>query len=332
MKLKCASFFAGVGGIDYAFEQANFEIIYANEFDKNAVKTYEYNHSVKVDGRDIRNIQSNEIPDFDIMLGGFPCQAFSLAGLQKGFNDARGNLFFELERIFKEKKPKIIFLENVKNLVTHDKGNTFRIILERLKNAGYYVKYQILNAKNYGDIPQNRERIYIVAFLNKNLWYNFDFPKPILLRTRLENVIDFHTKIDNKYYYTPKNCSFYDQLLTDVKNKNTIYQWRRSYIRENKNNVCPTLTANMGTGGHNVPFILSEHGVRKVTPNECFRIQGFPKNFMIPNISNGAAYKQAGNSVVIPVITRIADRIQVLINQKNLIEFEELNFFDKFFS
>ena len=313
MKLKCASFFAGVGGIDYAFEQAGFDVIYANEFDKRAVETYEHNHSLKVDHRDIRLVQSKEIPDFDVMLAGFPCQAFSLAGLRQGFRDTRGNLFFELERIFLEKKPKIIFLENVKNLVTHDSGNTFRVILERLKNAGYYVKYQVLNAKQYGNIPQNRERIYIVGFLDQKFEYNFKFPTPLKLTTQLSDLIDFHSKVPDKYYYTSKSCSFHSQLVSSVTSQNTIYQWRRTYVRENKNQVCPTLTANMGTGGHNVPFILADHGIRKLTPKECFNLQGFPINFDYQNISDGSAYKQAGNSVVVSVIQRIAEEIQKLL-------------------
>lgn len=311
-KLKCASFFAGVGGIDLGFEQAGaFEVIYANEFDEYAVKTYEANHKTKVDCRDINEIQIDEIPDFDVMLGGFPCQAFSIAGLREGFNDSkgRGELFFQLERIFLAKKPKIIFLENVKNLVGHDNGNTFRVILNSLQNAGYKVKHQVLNAMNYGNIPQNRERIYIVAFLDEELFNKFNFPDPIERTTSLRDVIDFDNKVDDKYYYTNK-CVFYDKLVEGVTLTDTIYQWRRRYVRENKSHVCPTLTANMGTGGHNVPIIKAKDGIRKLTPKECFNVQGFPKDFILPNeLSNAKLYKQAGNSVVVPVINRIAENI-----------------------
>lgn len=313
MQLTCASFFAGVGGIDFAFKNQNFNIVYANEFDEYAVKTFEENHNLKVDSRDIKDVKASQIPDFDIMLAGFPCQAFSLAGYRQGFDDekGRGTLFFELERIFKEKKPKIIFLENVKNLIGHDNGNTFHLILEKLNHAGYHMKYQVLNAMEYGNVPQNRERIYIVAFLDEKLYHNFDFPYPVKLEKSLQDLIDFKNKVDNKYYYTEENCSFYSQLEAEMKNKNTVYQWRRIYVRENKSNVCPTLTANMGTGGHNVPLVLTDHGIRKLTPMECFKIQGFPKSFIIPNgISNTRAYKQAGNSVVVPVIERIAEQIQ----------------------
>ena len=312
-KLKCASFFAGVGGIDLGFEQAEiFETVYANEFDEYAVKTYEENFNIKVDCRDINEVKSEEIPDFDVMLAGFPCQAFSIAGYRQGFKDekGRGELFFQLERIFLDKKPSIIFLENVKNLVGHDNGNTFRVILECLHDAGYKVEYKVLNAMQYGNIPQNRERIYIVAFLDEEVYRRFKFPDPIELETKLSDVIDFKTKQEDKYYYTSKSCNFYDQLVENMHTMDTIYQWRRIYVRENKSNVCPTLTANMGTGGHNVPLILCGTGIRKLTPRETFNIQGYPKDYKLPNLANTRLYKQAGNSVVVPVIRRIAENIK----------------------
>ncbi|MEG0165770.1 DNA (cytosine-5-)-methyltransferase, partial [Anaerorhabdus sp.] len=168
--LKCASFFAGVGGIDIGFEKTGyFKTVYANEIDSYPVKTFEKNFNIKVDCRDIHEVKSNEIPDFDVMLAGFPCQAFSIAGNRKGFDDekGRGTLFFELIRILKDKKPQIVFLENVKNLVSHDDGNTFQVILEELKKLNYFTKFMVMNAMEYGNIPQNRERIYIVAFKDK---------------------------------------------------------------------------------------------------------------------------------------------------------------------
>ena len=314
-KLTCASFFAGVGGIDIAFEEQGFETIYANEIDALACKTFEQNFNIKVDNRDINFVKVDEIPDFDIMLGGFPCQAFSLAGYRQGFADekGRGTLFFELERIFKKKKPKIIFLENVKNLVGHDNGNTFRTILEKLESAGYHVKYQVLNAMEHGDIPQNRERIYIVAFRNKSLYQKFEFPKPLKLNKKLGQLVDYKNNVEERYYYT-ESCSFYSKLVDEMKSKETVYQWRRVYVRENKNNVCPTLTANMGTGGHNVPLILTDSGIRKLTPKECFNLQGFPQTYNLPNdTANTHLYKQAGNSVVVPVISRIAANIKNIL-------------------
>lgn len=319
--LKCASFFAGVGGIDLGFEQAGFKTIYANEFDDYAADTFECNYSITVDRRDINEVPTEDIPDFDVMLAGFPCQAFSIAGYRQGFDDekGRGNLFFQLIRIIKEKvakgtAPRICFFENVKNLVSHDNGNTFRVICEELDSLGYRYIQQVMNACEYGNVPQNRERIYIVAFRDIQDYANFKMPLPIPLSNTIKNVIDFDKDVDKKYYYSADNCSFYEQLKTEMKTSNTIYQWRRVYVRENKSNLVPTLTANMGTGGHNVPLILSTTGkIRKLTPQECFNVQGFPKTFKLPKQANGRLYKQAGNSVVVPVINRIAVAISEAI-------------------
>lgn len=312
IRLKCASFFAGVGGIDIGFENTgHFSTIYANEINRKACETFEKNFNLSVDCRDINIVKNCEIPKFDIMLAGFPCQAFSIAGYRQGFNDekGRGTLFFELIRIMRAKRPKVLFLENVKNLVSHDNGNTFRIILEYLMECGYYAKYQVLNAKDFGNIPQNRERIYIVAFRNKKSYQKFEFPKPIELVISLPDVICFNNKVDDKFYYTKEKCFFYEKLLRNMNSPNTVYQWRRIYIRENKSNVCPTLTANMGTGGHNVPLIKTRYGIRKLTPKECFNLQGFPSDFKLPEMATTHLYQQAGNSVVVAVIQRIAENI-----------------------
>lgn len=322
-KIKVGSFFAGVGGIDLGFEQTGqFEVVYANEIDPYPVKTYELNFKNSVDVRDINLVKGSEIPNFDVMIGGFPCQAFSIAGYRQGFDDekGRGTLFYELCRIIKEKKdmghqPKVVFFENVKNLVGHDNGNTFKVIIELLNNLGYKVEQKVMNACEYGNVPQNRERIYIVGFLEEEEYERFKMPMPIDLTKKLDECIDFENKKDDKYYYTDK-CPFYSTLIEGITKSDTIYQWRRIYVRENKSNVCPTLTANMGTGGHNVPLILttSDHTIRKLTPRECFNLQGFPESFKLPtDMANTRLYKQAGNSVVVPVIKRIAEKIYVAI-------------------
>ena len=288
--MKCASFFAGVGGIDLGFDKAGFETVYANELDKFAVETIRANFDFLVDHRDINDVKASEIPDFDIMLAGFPCQAFSVAGYRQGFDDekGRGNLYFELERIFEEKKPSVILLENVKNLVSHDQGNTFKVILESLKNHGYHVKYKVLNACEYGNIPQNRERIYVVCFKDIKAYEKFEFPHAIPLDTSINDLLEDETNIDKKYFYT-KKTPFFNQLVEEIKDAKTLYQWRRQYVRSNKSNMCPTLTANMGTGGHNVP-LLNVQGkpdtIRKLTPRECFNFQGFPKSFILPENKN----------------------------------------------
>ncbi|MBF7689119.1 DNA cytosine methyltransferase [Acinetobacter rathckeae] len=322
--MKCASFFAGVGGIDLGFDQADFETIYANEKDSFAVETLKANFDFIVDHRDINDVQASEIPDFDIMLAGFPCQAFSVAGYRQGFDDqkGRGNLYFELERIFNEKKPAVIFLENVKNLVGHDQGNTFKTILESLQQHGYHVKYKVLNACEYGNISQNRERIYIVCFKSITAYERFNFPTAIPLQTSISDLLEEEHLIDKKYFYTAKT-PFFNQLVDEIKDAKTLYQWRRQYVRANKSNVCPTLTANMGTGGHNVPLLnVQGHAntIRKLTPRECFNFQGFPKNFKLPEkTSNANLYKQAGNSVVVPVIARIALEIKKALAIKKTV-------------
>lgn len=326
-KIKCASFFAGVGGIDLGFEQTqNFEVIYANEFDSYPVKTYELNSKLKVDCRDIRIVQPDEIPNFDLLMGGFPCQAFSIAGERKGFNDTkgRGTLFFELMRIIKAKNPSIVFLENVKNLKTHDEGKTYNVIKSELTNAGYFVTEKIMNAMEYGNIPQNRERIYIVAFRLEEQFKKFNFPEKIDLVTKIENVIDFNTKLDEKYYYRKGKYTgdIYEKLEEAMQNdKHDVYQWRRHYVRKNMSGVVPTLTANQGEGGHNVCLVKTSNGIRKMTPRECFSTQGFPLTFKLPtDMSESRLYKQAGNSVCVSVIKRIAEKIAETILKNNLVE------------
>ena len=307
--LKVASLFAGIGGICYGFKHAGANIVWANEIDKDACITYRHNFgdAYLVEG-DIKTIDADSIPDIDILNGGFPCQAFSVAGYRKGFEDERGNLFFEIERILEAKRPRAILLENVKNLEGHDNGNTFKVIKSKLEALGYHVHHKVLNTMTHGNVPQTRERIYIVGFLSEEAYNKFSYPEPIPLTKTIHDIIDVTDKKPVSYYYD--NSKYYPELVATMKNPNTVYQWRRVYCRENKSNVCPTLTANMGTGGHNVPLIIDNFGIRKLTPEECVGFQGFPSDFSFPDtIKNSSKYKQAGNSVSVPVIERIARNI-----------------------
>lgn len=332
------SLFAGAGGIDVGFEQTGqFNTIYANEFDKYACETYRANFKQSfLDDRSIRDVSVDEIKskinhqDVDVLTAGFPCQPFSISGFRQGFSDPRGDLFFETLRIIKGLSPKVIFLENVKNLVTHDDGKTFRIIRNALNYAGYYIKWQVMNAKEYGDTPQNRERIYVVGFKDKQAYLDFKFPEKIPLNTSIRTPIDYHAKclavsrfgdeLLHKYFYTKTSFKQFDILKQDMTSHDTVYQWRRQYVRANKNNISPTLTANMGTGGHNVPLILNDFGqIRKLTPRETFNVDGYPVDYILPNLSNGRLYKQAGNSVVVPVITRIANEIIKVLPKTNTV-------------
>lgn len=337
---KVVSLFAGVGGIDKGFESTGkFKTVWANEYDNKAQETYKLNNNSFLNTDDIRNVKASEIPDMDILLSGFPCTSFSIAGYRKGFEDENtGDLFFETLRIIKEKKPKVIFLENVKNLVSHDKGKTFKIITDALEQNGYNIKYEVLNAKDYGNIPQNRERIYIVGFRDNKYLKNFNFPFPIKLTTKIKDIL-LKNIDDEKYFYSKDKNVFFDDLHESITKENVIYQWRRKYVRENKSGVCPTLTANMGTGGHNVPLVLQNNRIRKLTPKECFMFQGFPDNFVLPNEANSHLYKQAGNSVVVPVIARIANSIYDALSLNNndfnerigkFLKEDGINSFDEF--
>lgn len=314
VKNRLVGLFAGVGGIETGFTQAGFEPVFANEMDKNAVITYRENYDHTLLHADLNDVPASEFPDHDILTGGFPCQPFSIAGLKQGFNDAkgRGNVFFKIMEILKEKKTEAVLLENVKALVTHDNGNTFKVIIQALEDEGYYVRYQVLNAKTHGNIPQNRERIFIVGFRNKKVAERFVFPEEIPLTVKLEDLIDFDSKIPDKYYYLPGKQRIYDALAAGVTKKGTIYQWRvNKYVRENKSGVAPTLTAGMGGGGNNVPLILTDHGIRKLTPRECFNLMGFPADFVLPEgMGESHLYRQAGNAVVVPVAKRIAEQVR----------------------
>ncbi len=305
---KTVDLFAGVGGIRLGFEKAGFETVFSNDFDEQCKSTYDLNFPrAKLTVEDIRKIGIDDLPKFDFLLGGFPCQAFSIAGYRKGFNDekGRGNLFFDIARIIEARKPEGFLLENVKNLKSHDEGKTFRIISETLENLGYHLNAKVLNSMDYGNIPQNRERIYIVGFKNKDYADKFSFPEPKKLTTKVTDLLE--KNVPEKYYYNGK--PLFEKLKNFIKEKGKVYQWRRQYVRENKSGVCPTLTANMGMGGHNVPIINDGTGIRKLTPVECFRIQGFPKEFLFPNISDSALYKQAGNSVSVPVLEAVGKQM-----------------------
>jgi DNA (cytosine-5)-methyltransferase 1 len=299
--------FAGVGGIRIGFEEVGGECVFSSEWDKSAQKTYQLNFGELPHG-DITQIEAEEIPKFDVLLAGFPCQPFSVAGYRQGFGDenGRGNLFFDIVRILEYHKPKAFLLENVKNLKGHDNGNTIKVIYQELEKLGYFVKDKIMSSAEYGNVPQNRERIYIAGFLNKKHCDNFVFPKKEALKRTIQDCLE--KNVDQKYYYN--NKLLFDRIKDDITKEDTVYQWRRKYVRENKNNLCPTLTANMGMGGHNVPLIKDKKGIRKLTPRECANFQGFPRDYKIPGLADSHLYKQFGNSVSVPVIRRIAINIK----------------------
>lgn len=302
--------FCGTGAFSYAFHKTDkVDTIFANDMLDSSEEIFNINNDIKLTKKNLIDIPNSDIPKSDILTAGFPCQPFSIAGMQKGFDDKRSNVFWKILSIIKINEPKIVILENVKNLQSHDNGKTFKIIIENLEQLNYYIKYSILNTSKITGIPQNRERIYIICFKDKSMCDKFDFDFPEI---ELKFVSEFLEKdIPEKYYYN-NSTIIYDELKKNVIkhiSTNTIYQYRRYYVRENKNNVCPTLTANMGGGGHNVPIILDDKGIRKLTPKECFNLQGFPNGYKLPSISTSKLYCLAGNAVSVPVVSLIVEQI-----------------------
>ena len=307
--MKLASLFTGIGGIDLGFIQAGFEVVWSNEYDRDAAKTYRYNFpTANLVERDIRKVDAKEIPDFDVLVAGFPCQPFSIVGRQKGFDDPRGNLFFEIARVVDVKRPRIIFLENVENLVNHDSGKTFLVIYNTLASFGYCVKYRVMDSQEYGNIPQRRRRIFIVAFLDYEDCKRFVFPGTIPLTCGLNDLINRSEEQRQDFYYDDLS-PYYSRMLAVVKDKNALYKINDRGLSSKPYYICPTLLANMGTMPDRVPIILDDYGIRKITPTECLKLQGFPSWYKFPDIPIKSAYKQCGNSVVVPIIKRIAEHL-----------------------
>ncbi len=287
--------FAGIGGIRLGFEAAGGHCVFSSEFDEDACKTYEANFGEHPSG-DITKINAEDIPDFDILLGGFPCQAFSIIGKKEGFaNETSGTLFFDIERILKTKRPPAFLLENVKNLVTHDKGNTFKVIKTHLKALGYHVHAKVLNALDYG-VPQKRERIIIVGFLDDVL---FEFPKPVPESKRKTLTDILETNVDKKYYVRD---AIRESRLERIKDKN----YPKPYIsHENMaGSITPHPYSSALRAGASANYILI-NDERRPTEREMLRIQGFPDSFKIV-LPYGKIKHQCGNSVAVPVITAVA--------------------------
>lgn len=307
--MKIGSLFAGIGGIDLGFIQAGFDVAWANEIDPDACKTYRHNFpDTKLIEGDIRNLDATLLEKVDVLTAGFPCQSFSVCGNQKGFKDARGNLFFEIMRIADELQPPIIFLENVANLTEHDNGKTFNVIHNELASRDYFIRYLIADACDYG-IPQHRTRTYIVAFKSKESCDKFKFPEKCKLEKRIFDIIDRTQKADDKYYLDI-DSEEYKKLNAAIKDTEQIYRFSDYGIQSSKDGISFTLKANMGTWKNRVPYIRDDYGIRAITPMECLALQGFPKEFCFhSDISESSLYKQAGNSVVVPLVKAIVFKL-----------------------
>ena len=309
------SLFAGIGGIELGFEQVGFKTIWANEFDKDACVTYRYNFpDVKLFEEDIRKLNVLELEYVHVLTAGFPCQPFSVCGNKKGFDDERGNLFFEIMRIVDAIHPPVIFLENVANLTLHDNGRTFNIIHNELISRDYFIRYLVADACDYG-VPQHRTRTYIVAFKSQEACERLEFPPKCNLEKRIFDVIDRSAKIDKRYYLQPGTYQ-YSKMVEAINDENQIYRFSDYGIQSSKNGISLTLKANMGTWRDRIPIIKDNYGIRKITPYEALALQGFPDTFRFDKISSQAAYKQIGNSVCVPVIRKIAERIKFCFKYK----------------
>ena len=307
--------FAGIGGIRIPFQELGGKCVFTSEWDKFAQKTYRVNFGEEPQG-DITKIDAKDIPDFDILLGGFPCQPFSQAGLKKGFSDTRGTLFFEIERIIQEKRPKAFLLENVKQLRGHDKGRTLKVILKHIDALNYYVKAEVLRAADLG-VPQNRERIYIVGISKEHYDlpddYDFEFPKPTYEKTRLGDILE--RNVDDKYTISDALWDGHQRRKKEHQAKGNGFGFS---LFNNESEYTNTISARYYKDGSE---ILIDQGSgknpRKLTPRECARLQGFPEKFII-TVSDTQAYKQFGNSVAILVVKAIAERMVEEMNALSL--------------
>ena len=312
--MKVGSLFSGIGGIDLGFEQAGFKIAWAVEKDAASCKTYRFNFpSVNLLEKDIRSVNSDNFEKVDVIVAGFPCQSFSVAGKQRGFLDPRGHLFYEIGKFIARCNPRFVFLENVPNLLEHDEGKTFLVIHNVLSELNYSIRYRVLRASNYGNVPQIRDRIYIVAFRDQADCDRFTYPEETQLQVDIETILNRFQKKHAIYYYD-KESEFGKKAHAEVIDSKSIYRVFNNDIKIIKNNMCPTLTASMGTKENQIPLVRDAFGVRKITIHECLAFQGFTEDFKFPHsITLNDAYKQIGNSVCVPVIKRIAEQIKKVI-------------------
>jgi DNA (cytosine-5)-methyltransferase 1 len=299
----------------FAFEKHHGQCVLTSEIDEFALKTYmeqewatSKSHVFINDVVELGKMSRDQIPKHEILIGGFPCQPYSIAGLRQGLKDekGRGQVFLSIRDVLKKAQPKAFLLENVKGMLSHDSGKTIGYMVKQLEDQGYRVlEPTMLNSMTHANIPQNRERVFIVGLRDNVEKVTFEFPEEVKLTATLRGKLQ-RGKVDQKYYYDERFDCF-AEIKKAVISEETAYQWRRVYVRENKSNVCPALTANMGSGGHNVPLIKVENGIRKLTPQECANLQGFPRSFKFPKgMADAHRYHQLGNSVTVPLIERIA--------------------------
>lgn len=305
--MRILSLFSGIGGLDSGFIDAGYNIVWANDFDKYAVETYKANYENKIVLGDINSIDLSALPSFDVLIGGFPCQPFSMMGSERGFEDARGTLFFRIAEIVQHKidnneKPRLIVLENVRTLRTHDKGKTFKTIKRILEQElGYKVFDAVLNTADYG-IPQTRNRTYIVCFANGNA--NFAFPEKVPLKLTLRDMLE--DNVDNKYFLS-------ERILPTILSDGTGgYKAKSEIDLTIARPLCATMAKMHRACQDN--YVTQNGRVRRLTPRECARLQGFTDDFAIP-VSDSQAYKQFGNAVTVNVARAVATAARVTLEE-----------------
>jgi DNA (cytosine-5)-methyltransferase 1 len=319
IKLKMIDLCAGTGAFSYVLSKTGkVDVVFANDIEESSKKLYDNNFNHKLTLENLCTIDVKTIPSHDILTAGFPCQPFSIAGKREGFDDPRSNVFWKIIEIVKFHKPECIILENVKNLGSHDDGDTLKTIITSLEKEKYNIKYKILNTSKITGVPQNRERIYIVCLKNKDIYDAYDMTFAEKKKNSIKQYLS--NNVEAKYYYNDNTNNIHKMIMESIDDDESVYQFRRKYVRKNMNNDCPTLTANMGTGGHNVPIVMDDKGIRKLTPRECFNLQGFPETYLFPKMSDSKLYKLAGNAVSVPVVELVTSQlIEKLYNKINNI-------------
>lgn len=306
--MRVVSLFSGIGGLDLGFINQGFDLIYANDNDKFAVQTYRANYKHKIVESDIEDIDPNEIPEHDILIGGFPCQPFSMMGKERGLEDTRGTLFFNIVEIIKfhiENKipPKVIVLENVRRLLTHDKGNTFTVIESTLEDLGYKIFYKVLNSADYG-VPQTRNRIFLICFYNHKA--KFEFPESIKLDKTLHDILE--QEVDEKYFLSER------VIPTILAHGSKNYYSKSEIDLDIARPLCATMHKMHRANQDN--YVTQDGKIRRLTPREAARLQGFPDDFVFP-VSDTQAYRQCGNAVTVNVAEAIAKEIKNTMMELN---------------
>ena len=314
-RLTVGCLFSGMGGLASGLAEAGFEIAWASDIDRYACEVFRHRFpGVKVIQKDVRELskQSDKLENVDVLAAGFPCQSFSLAGNRKGFADSRGETFFEIPRLLEEfameQRPKLVVLENVPNLLHGGELEWFDEVRRKLRSVGYWFRQEscwIVNVKEATSIPQDRERLFMVAALRSHFSYNPFIPPDNNLQNnvrRLEKIIDRSQQGASEAYLSPENRYYkmIDEKISKGESDQNIFQLRRSYVREKRNGLCPTLTANMGKGGHNVPFVKDDWGIRKLNVKEVAKLQGFDlRKRLFPEIPEKDQYRLLGNAVCV---------------------------------